>query len=427
MIYIGIIPYFVFFSVMLIIADGMFLLHFKRKSLFLLRLMLSITVVLVSTYILMHFDNNIFFDTAIFIFLLVLTFALVYFCFETEIIGAFFVALAGYSVQFIASKISYLLYLLSGVYMSPVKISILIAQPLLAVMATFITYLVAYCFLGKYMKAREKLLIEKKSLLFFLFLVVAVEIFHSDYYRIHTNNVVAEQTLLIICAVLVLILQFLTLNVRSLEDELTIIKQIHLKEVEQYRFSKDAMDLINLKYHDMRHQIRAISEQSAISTQVAEELENTIGIYDSIISTGCQPLDVILSEKNLICQKNHIVTTCIADGKELNFLKDTEVYSLFGNLLDNAIKAVLPLPIDNRVIGLSIKRNNSFLVIHSHNYHSGDIRFEDGLPITTEQDVENHGYGTRSILLTAKKYGGTASFESKDNIFHVNILFPLDF
>ncbi len=35
-----------------------------------------------------------------------------------------------------------------------------------------------------------------------------------------------------------------------------------------------------------------------------------------------------------------IVITCIADGKLLEFISSTDLYSLFGNALDNAIEAV---------------------------------------------------------------------------------------
>ena len=41
-------------------------------------------------------------------------------------------------------------------------------------------------------------------------------------------------------------------------------------------------------------------------------------------------------------------------------MSDTDVYSLFGNLLDNAIQTVLKLDRDMRVIGITIKAEGSF-------------------------------------------------------------------
>ena len=67
----------------------------------------------------------------------------------------------------------------------------------------------------------------------------------------------------------------------------------------QYEISKQTIDLINVKCHDMKHQIRAISRQAAIDPAALEEMESVISIYGTIVKTGSQALDIILAEKNL--------------------------------------------------------------------------------------------------------------------------------
>ena len=45
----------------------------------------------------------------------------------------------------------------------------------------------------------------------------------------------------------------------------------------------------------------------------------------------------------------------MADGKLISFMKDEDVYSLFYNLLDNAVEALLEAPEDKRTMGLRKK------------------------------------------------------------------------
>ena len=58
-------------------------------------------------------------------------------------------------------------------------------------------------------------------------------------------------------------------------------------------------------------------------------------------ATGNHALDVILTEKSLICKQKEIKLTCMADGKQLAFMQTTDLYSIFGNLLNNSIEAAL--------------------------------------------------------------------------------------
>ena len=153
-------------------------------------------------------------------------------------------------------------------------------------------------------------------------------------------------------------------------------------------------------------------------------MEDAIDIYDSIEKTGNQALDIILTEKSFYCQKNGILLSCLADGRQLSFMDDADIYSLFGNLLDNAIRAALPLEPDLRVISLTIRAERGLLSIHSHNYYQGTVGLEHGLPLTTNEDKTIHGFGVKSMNMIVEKYGGTISFQPGDGVFNLNMLFP---
>ena len=155
-------------------------------------------------------------------------------------------------------------------------------------------------------------------------------------------------------------------------------------------------------------------------------MEDAIMIYDSCVRTGNEALDVILTEKSLICEKNGITLTCMADGRVLRGIDATDLYSIFGNLLDNAIESVRQLQSpEQRIIGLSIQNMGNLALIHAENYFDHPIQMENGIPETTKDDPHFHGFGIRSIQLLAEKYGGTLSIRIDRNIFNLNLLFPI--
>jgi sensor histidine kinase regulating citrate/malate metabolism len=199
------------------------------------------------------------------------------------------------------------------------------------------------------------------------------------------------------------------------------------QEKEQYFISKENIELINLKCHDMRHQIRRIGENKSIAPETVKEIEDAISVYRLTAKTGNEALDVILTENNLRCYKNGITLTCVADGARLEFMHDADIYSLFGNALDNAIEAVLKIrETDSRVIGLKIHSVGELITINIRNSYADAITYnKDGYPVSTKGEPNYHGYGIKSISYIVEKYGGNLSISAKDGVFNLNILLSI--
>lgn len=232
----------------------------------------------------------------------------------------------------------------------------------------------------------------------------------------------------IVCCLLLLALQF-GLFVRSKEkrerDE--IEKMLH-DEQELRRVSKENIDIINIKCHDLKHQIAAIRAMNS-HEQIEESLkdvEKAVLIYDNVAKTGNETLDLILTEKSLQCEKHGIKISYIVDAGRLDAVGDVDLYSLFGNALDNALESVMNVPDkEKRVISVNVKSGNGFLSIHVDNYVEKPPEFENGLPVTTKKNKAYHGYGLKSIRYIASKYGGHVTVGVDDNIFNLDVIIPL--
>lgn len=197
---------------------------------------------------------------------------------------------------------------------------------------------------------------------------------------------------------------------------------------EQYELSRANMELINQKCHDLKHQVAALrlERDPAAQEEGLRNMERAVMIYDSAAQTGNEVLDTVLTQQSLVCEKDHISWTCMADGGLLDFMKPVDLYTLFGNALDNAIESVRQIDDpQRRTVAVTVCRQHGAAFIQIENYYAHAITMEDGLPITTKQDAGQHGYGLKSIMDIAARYGGMVRVQTDGDIFILSIFLPL--
>ena len=213
----------------------------------------------------------------------------------------------------------------------------------------------------------------------------------------------------------------------DMRREMELMNFLWKKEQEQYRLSKETIALINQKAHDLKHQIRALrtmpKEESA---RYLDEMEESVSIYEALVKTGNETLDIILTETSLYCREQGVALSCVADGSLLGFMDTVDLYALLGNAFDNAIEAVLELEDpQKRQIDLMIYRRQKFLAIQIINPTKNSPVYEDGFPTTTKEDRGYHGFGIKSMEHCLKKYGGVLSIGNEDGCFSLIMLIPL--
>lgn len=208
------------------------------------------------------------------------------------------------------------------------------------------------------------------------------------------------------------------------DQQLAIMNQLWKQDRAQFESVKANMDVINMKCHNLKHIIGKI--ENKLTSEEVEALQEAIQFYDSNIKTGNKVLDVVLCEKAMLCQKKGIRFFCMADGQKLTFLTPVQTYTLFGNIIDNAVEAVEALEDpDVKMISLLCRESNGFLEIEESNYFDGPLVLEDNLPATTKEDPNLHGFGIKSVKYITELYGGKLSVSIEDNMFFLRIRFPI--
>ena len=218
----------------------------------------------------------------------------------------------------------------------------------------------------------------------------------------------------------------LVIKERNLANEKINLERMLTLQAEQQQLSKETTDILNMKFHDMKNQIIAMknmNEEDRIEN--ALELEKSIDIYSDIAKTGNEAVDIVITQKSLLCTSKGIRFTYILDGKALSFMAKSDITSLFGNIIDNAIEGCEKEEGEYRLIKLRMFVQNSLVFIQQENYFHGDIAFDkNGLPLSSKGDFINHGYGTKSIRYIVEKYHGQMSMNHQDDIFSLSLVLP---
>lgn len=228
----------------------------------------------------------------------------------------------------------------------------------------------------------------------------------------------------VLFSVLAMVVSMCQMRQAESKKKAQIATQLLHTERSRYALEKEAVDAINIRCHDIKHQIAALGDVGR--ERELREIERLVDIYDCGLKTQCAALDVVLASKSLMCLNKQIELTCMADGRRLAFMEDADIYALFGNILDNAIEAVEQLDDEERrLISLSVHVREHFLHVSEENYYSGDLVMDRGLPMTTKEDKRFHGFGMQSIRMLTEKYGGDLRLRASGGIYRLSILFPI--
>lgn len=429
------------FAIEILTAEFLFTFNLKRRKYWLLRYA-GISVAVVGLSFAFPFVDNVWYTCFVYFTLFAVTVPLLQFVYKEAWSNLLFCAIAAYTTQHLSYQFASIvfslvrrgssladIYHINIVDMNKFDVKWLFGA-FVYLMCFFTVYVASYYIFARRIKKNEQFKI--KNMYMFVLLVMgffiniilnAVMMYGGEQTEINTAVVCVY---ICFCCFLLLSWQFELGHSKKLQTELNFVRQMLRQEKEQYKMSKANIDLINLKCHDMKHQIREIGKGTHVPSEALAEIERTLTVYDIVVKTGNETLDTVLTEKNLRCNKNKIAFTCVADGNAVAFMSEADIYSLFGNALDNAIEAVMKIDDEqNRIIGLSVYSSGSFVTIEAHNTYAVDPEFVKGLPKTTKSEPTLHGFGVKSIKLIAEKYGGNMNISARNGLFNLSVLLPM--
>lgn len=249
--------------------------------------------------------------------------------------------------------------------------------------------------------------------------------FVFQFFALHTSlrvglepsAVVAPSLLTQLYCLTLLYLQTELFKKSAMQKEMDALNLLYDRQRKQYQIARQNVQIINRKCHELKVQIadlRRMAPNAALQ-QSLNEAEAAARQYDASTQTGSEVLDVVLTEKSMLCEAHHISINNVADGTCLHFMDPADLYALFANALDHAIELTRKLPEpEKRMIDLLVCRRQGFAVLNI---------------ISAVPDGPDPGRETCDELKIVKriiqKYNGFLTTESNGGFFAIKAVFPV--
>lgn len=406
-----------------LICSFLIFMNFKKRKYWYVSLTVGLSLIIGLYFLILFvFPNNLYY----FLLYYLLICALMYGIYDIPWFAAFYYTCAGWLLQHLMDNVvlivdQYFTKILQG---QDLKIYRLLINTIIKSYIFYTIGIVLFYFFSKHLKPKDEYDFKELSVPLLIINIggLSIAFFLSNKRFSDYSKWIPYYASL--CCLLLLIIMFYVNKINAKRSENLILQNLLEKEKRQYKLAQQSNEQLNIKYHDLKKNIKNLEAQG-VDKEYINEIKKSIKSFHTLIKTSSYALDTILTEKNMLCEGNNIKIFHSIDS-DLNLpFKDFETYSLFSNLLDNAIESALKEDVSKRVIKLYIKNKGDFLFIKEINYTSQIIKFKDGLPLTNKEDTINHGYGVKSIKSIIDKYAGSVTFNLNNSYFEVTILVPI--
>ena len=140
--------------------------------------------------------------------------------------------------------------------------------------------------------------------------------------------------------------------------ELDSVQNILHNQYAQYKQARDAIEMINYKYHDLKHHIIVLraEENTEKRNEYLNQMEADLLNYEAQNKTGNTVIDVVLTMKTIYCQKHGITITSVIDGTLFKFMNTMDV-----SASDHwfHLKILIPIPDSSTATDSNNNKKNS--------------------------------------------------------------------
>ncbi len=293
----------------------------------------------------------------------------------------------------------------------------------------FVIYILNYLAFGKQLKSIRKMDVDIVNVIILGLAFGAGNVFLMIFIGMYEDNIAVLYLLYSVCfiyAVLLFVMDYLVLWRVKQRTQRKINEQLFSVEQKQFESLKRSMDAVNSRYHDLKYYVEMF-EKSGAAPDNLEDLKQAVQDYGAQLNTGNRVLDIVFSDKNRVCQQNGIVFSCMVTADKMPDMADSDMYSLFGNALDNAIEYLCKVEPEKRLLNVRIRcKNVNFLLCDISNWCAMPPELtEEGTIATSKKDGGLHGVGLSNMRRIVDKYGGGMEIKYKDNFFHLYFTFRL--
>ncbi len=200
-------------------------------------------------------------------------------------------------------------------------------------------------------------------------------------------------------------------------------------EIERLTKIAEMNDNYNETVHNMTHSLKLI-EQLALEnnvesiTEVVEEITGKLTQRELYEYSNHKLLNTILSE--YVSKSDKVkFDVYVEPGCILGNIKDIDLVSVLGNVLDNSFEAANKVADASVEFKMFMHEKGKMCIIKVVNDYNQELIQKNGVIKTTKKDKGIHGIGLTSIAKTVERYGGNFSYYTEDKKFYAVIVLPI--
>lgn len=285
---------------------------------------------------------------------------------------------------------------------------------------------------------RKKAELKDRSLLVMLIFMV-VHLLFIIFYYLNNSRISDEKNNLvqIVFQMLIVVMVIIQYN-HSLKMAELMKNEEKMRKMElEIKHTYDYYEAVNKKYleiskirHDFQNQLDTISamQQNGDNSEINEyigDIQKRLSSSKLVRYCDNSVVNSIMTLKLDELNGYEIDTDIILKDCDRLVIDKYDMCSLFANLMDNAIEAVMKVSDKSkRYLQVRSAVSDSYFVIRMINSVCGQLKM-DGEKYISDKKTPNHGLGTDIIQSIAEKYNGVFSLVQENDIVKSVILIPI--
>ena len=191
--------------------------------------------------------------------------------------------------------------------------------------------------------------------------------------------------------------------------------------------SNSQIETIKLLKHDMKNNISCIDalieeENYDEAHNICHSLTNKYTSIGTIVNTENYLLNAVLNVE-IEKAKSYGIPVKLSITNDLKMFKNSsDIISLIGNILDNAISYLSKNKVKTNEINFSTGYEGSYSVIKCRNNILDSVLFNNPSLKTDKEDKDNHGKGITIINSIAHKYNGDVIIKERNKEFIITVI-----
>lgn len=191
--------------------------------------------------------------------------------------------------------------------------------------------------------------------------------------------------------------------------------------------SNSQIETIKLLKHDMKNNISCIDalieeENYDEAHNICHSLTNKYTSIGTIVNTENYLLNAVLNVE-IEKAKSYGIPIKLSITNDLKMFKNSsDIISLIGNILDNAISYLSKNKVKNNEINFSTGYEGSYSIIKCRNNILDSVLFNNPSLKTDKKDKDNHGKGITIINSIAHKYNGDVIIKERNKEFIITVI-----